>query len=107
MAAGCGGGRAAEARLSRLRASLVPVAVGARRCAPRELALAQAHLDFARMELAQGDLGRAREHMDRAEANRGAAVALSPAARCAPGAATMRSVTEAPAANPDPPDAGS
>ncbi|HJL20133.1 MAG TPA: OmpA family protein [Sandaracinaceae bacterium LLY-WYZ-13_1] len=57
---------------------------GAYRCAPRELAMAQANLDFAQTELAQGDLDRAEEHFRLAEPNGRAAFRLSPAARCAP-----------------------
>ncbi|MEC7519009.1 MAG: OmpA family protein [Myxococcota bacterium] len=57
---------------------------GAYRCAPRELAMAQANIDFAETELAQGDLDRAEEHFRLAEPNGRAAFRLSPAARCAP-----------------------
>lgn len=57
---------------------------GAYRCAPRELAIAQANMDFAEVELAQGNLDRAEEHVRLAEPNARAAFRLSPAARCAP-----------------------
>ena len=57
---------------------------GAYQCAPRELALARANLDFATVELAQGDMSRAEEHIAVAEPNARAAFTLSPAARCAP-----------------------
>lgn len=57
---------------------------GAYRCAPRELAVAQANIDFAQTELAQGNLDRAEEHFRLAEPNGRAAFALSPADRCAP-----------------------
>ena len=57
---------------------------GAYRCAPRELAEAQANLDFAETELAQGSLDRAEQHFRLAEPNGRAAFRLSPAARCAP-----------------------
>jgi outer membrane protein OmpA-like peptidoglycan-associated protein len=57
---------------------------GAYRCAPRELALARAHLGFADIELSQGHVRRAAEHYGVAEPNARAAFRLSPAARCAP-----------------------
>src|SRR3954462_6298037 len=53
------------------------------RCAPRELALAKAHLSFATVELDQGFLLRAREHLDVAQANAHAAYDLSPPQKCA------------------------
>lgn len=60
---------------------------GAYRCAPRELALAQAHLRFAQAELDQGDAVRAEQHVTLAEPNARAAFRLSPPERCAPEAA--------------------
>jgi len=57
---------------------------GAYRCAPRELAEAQANLDFAETEMAQGNLDRAEQHFRLAEPNGRAAFRLSPAARCSP-----------------------
>lgn len=57
---------------------------GAYRCAPRELAEAQANLDFAETELAQGSLDRAEEHVRLAEPNGRAALELSPPERCVP-----------------------
>lgn len=56
---------------------------GALRCAPRQLALAKAHLAFATMELDQGFAPRAKEHLDIGEANARAAFDLSPPQRCA------------------------
>ncbi|MDQ3033778.1 MAG: OmpA family protein, partial [Myxococcota bacterium] len=53
-------------------------------CAPRELATAQAHLEFADVELDQGDLGRAQEHFALAEPNARAALRMSPPERCLP-----------------------
>lgn len=54
----------------------------ASRCAPRELATAEASLDFVAGELDQGDSSRAFEHLTRAEAAARKAVALSQ--DCAP-----------------------
>ncbi len=56
---------------------------GAIRCAPRELALAKAHIEFATVELDQGAILRATDHLQIAEANANAAYNLSPAAKCA------------------------
>ena len=56
---------------------------GAVRCAPRELALAQSHLKFARVELEQGFISKAKTHLERAEPNAHAAVFLSPPQYCA------------------------
>ncbi len=64
---------------------------GAYRCAPRELAIAKAHLDFADTELAQGNPFRAQEHYVLASPNAHAALRLSPPERCSPrGVVTTR-----------------
>src|SRR6185436_8155900 len=42
---------------------------GAYKCAPRELALAETHLEFANNELEQGDYFRARDHLAIADEN--------------------------------------
>jgi hypothetical protein len=55
---------------------------GAYRCAPEELALADAHLAFAAIALRQGDLDRAREHLVLADTNARAALRLSQDAGC-------------------------
>jgi OmpA-OmpF porin, OOP family len=55
---------------------------GARRCAPRELALAQTHTRFAAVELDQADLFRAEDHLIVARANAQAAYDLSPPSKC-------------------------
>ena len=57
---------------------------GAYDCAPRELALARAHLAFATQELAQGDVAIAEDHVIIAQPNVRAAFTLSPASRCSP-----------------------
>ena len=56
---------------------------GAVRCAPRELALAKSHLHFATIELDQGFVSRASNHMVIAEPNANSALALSPPEVCA------------------------
>ena len=55
---------------------------GAYRCAPRELALAETHLEFATVELDQGDYFRARDHLQIADENARLAHRLSPRDRC-------------------------
>jgi outer membrane protein OmpA-like peptidoglycan-associated protein len=55
---------------------------GARRCAPRELALAKAHLEFASVELAQGEMQNAETHLQIAEPNAKAALDESPPDKC-------------------------
>ena len=55
---------------------------GAVRCAPRELAMAQSHLKFARIEMRQGYLSKASKHLWIAEPNANAALFLSPPQYC-------------------------
>jgi outer membrane protein OmpA-like peptidoglycan-associated protein len=56
---------------------------GAIRCAPRELALAKSHLQFAEIELDQGFFPRAKDHLQIAMSNAHAAYDLSPPEKCA------------------------
>ena len=56
---------------------------GAIRCAPRELAMAKSHLEFATIEIGQGDFLRAKQHLELARPNSHAAYDLSPPAKCA------------------------
>jgi OmpA-OmpF porin, OOP family len=83
-ALGCAGASARDqARLGRLRSMVEDVVrAGAYVCAPHELALSQANLEFAQRELEQGDSERAAEHMLESEQNAGAARILSPSDRC-------------------------
>jgi outer membrane protein OmpA-like peptidoglycan-associated protein len=62
---------------------------GAYRCAPRELAMAQSHADFADEELDQGDYYRARQELDIADRNAQEAIRKSPRDKCAPQIATV------------------
>lgn len=68
-------------------------------CAPRELALARANVEFARMELEQGEPARASEHLAEADLQARAAEQLSAATRCVPNPA------QRPAPAVDAPDA--
>lgn len=70
-------------RVAHVRTSIAAArADGAYRCAPRELALAQAHVEFAVVEAMQGDQVGAEAHLGEAELNVRAARSLSPAGRC-------------------------
>ena len=55
---------------------------GAYKCAPRELALAESHIEFAERELDQGDYFRARDHLHVADDNAREAYRLSPRDKC-------------------------
>ena len=55
---------------------------GAYKCAPRELALADTHIEFTERELAQGDYFRARDHLHIADHNAREAYHLSPRDKC-------------------------
>ena len=56
---------------------------GAIRCAPRELALARSELEFASVDLDQGEMSKAQAHLAIAEPNAHAALAESPPDKCA------------------------
>ena len=71
---------------------------GAIRCAPRELALAKSHLEFAEVELDQGFVSKASDHLAIAEPNAHAAYDLSPPEKCAERGFVM------PPPTPDDPD---
>lgn len=84
LMAGCAETRALDARISTLRSITEKARIrGAYQCAPEELALSDAHLEFAREELAQGDVTRARHHLVLARVNASAAVRLSADTSCA------------------------
>jgi hypothetical protein len=86
--ASCAGSAALDRRIGRVADRLTVVeANGAMRCAPRELAVARSHLEFARLEETQGFPSRASQHLDVAEENLEAARMLSPPGRCASSAA--------------------
>jgi len=55
---------------------------GARKCAPRELALTRAYTQFAELELRKGSLRKAEDYVQRAELNADAANLQSPALYC-------------------------
>jgi OOP family OmpA-OmpF porin len=55
---------------------------GALTCAPQELALAKVNLEFARLELSQGDRERADHHLTLAEPNAKAALRVASDGKC-------------------------
>ena len=57
---------------------------GAYRCAPVQLAMAKSHEKFARLELKEGYLSRAKKHFALSETNAEEAYKLSPPEKCAP-----------------------
>lgn len=78
LCAGCATGAALRASSSAIEQEVKTAREqNAESCAPRELAAAEANLDFARLALDQGDAGRAREHLDLAAGNARDAVARS------------------------------
>jgi len=83
VGAGCAASAVHEQRLAGIRSALQDVeAHGAASCAPRELAVARSHLEFADLERAQGFSSRAEAHLDVADENVRAARVLASSARC-------------------------
>ena len=83
-ALGCGSTQALDQQIHALRTIAHEARErGAYRCAPEELALSEAHLEFAEHELGDGDLARARQHLVLARANASAAARLSAPSSCA------------------------
>jgi OOP family OmpA-OmpF porin len=98
-AVGCSELVASPARIARLSRSIVAATrAGAYTCAPEELALARANVEFAQMELAQGDPTRAAQHLDVAEENIGAAEVLIPHSLCAGNSSRVSEQLNTPAA---------
>jgi OOP family OmpA-OmpF porin len=83
--AGCEASTALRGRLAAVESTLDQAdRNGARRCAPRELAVGRAESRFASMELDEGDLGRAQQHFEQALPHANSALHLSPPDRCLP-----------------------
>jgi hypothetical protein len=81
--AACAASARLEARAAQIGTALAAAeAHGALRCAPRELAIAQSQLEFARLEREQGDAASALTHLDAADENVRAARLLSAPGRC-------------------------
>jgi outer membrane protein OmpA-like peptidoglycan-associated protein len=80
---GCASGPVARGRVAGLERVVAQAEKnGAKKCAPRELALAKSYLEFAAVDLDQGEMSNAQAHLDLAEPNARAALAESPAAKC-------------------------
>jgi len=83
LASGCAQGPVMRGRVDGLTKVVADAERnGAKKCAPRELALAKAHLEFATIDLDQGEMSNADSHIAIAEPNARAAFAHSPADRC-------------------------
>src|SRR5687767_6715790 len=81
--AGCARSARLDTRVAQLGGALAEAeAHGAMRCAPRELAIAQSQLEFARLEREQGDAASALAHLDIGDENVRAAQLLSTSGRC-------------------------
>jgi hypothetical protein len=79
----CGSLPVPATRMDSLRATIERAThAGALDCAPREIALARAHYDFAQVELRNGSATRAERHIAVAEQNVGAAQVLTPDRGC-------------------------
>jgi OmpA-OmpF porin, OOP family len=79
---------AREARLDREVARIAQTLLdaddaGAMRCAPRQLAIAGSHLEFAELEREQGFTSRAEYHLRVADQHARAALLLAPREHCA------------------------
>jgi outer membrane protein OmpA-like peptidoglycan-associated protein len=74
LTVGCGSDNVLTGRIKALQAkNTESLNKGAIQCAPRELAMAQAHTRFADIELSQGFISKAKSHLDIAELNAAAA----------------------------------
>ena len=83
FASGCSQGPALRGRIRGLTTTVEDAEKnGAMTCAPRELAVAKSQLEFATIDLDQGQLSSAEAHLAKAEPNAQAAFSMSPADRC-------------------------
>jgi OmpA-OmpF porin, OOP family len=82
-ASGCAEGPALRGRIRGLSTTVEDAEKnGAMTCAPRELAVAKSQLEFATIDLDQGQFSSAEAHLAKAEPNAQAAFSMSPADRC-------------------------
>jgi outer membrane protein OmpA-like peptidoglycan-associated protein len=92
---GCATGGKLKGNAEVIRADIEKArASGAMRCMPKELALAEAHLDFAVSEINWGNAGPAGHHLKLAEQNVKRALEFSKT--CGPAQVTIRTAKEAP-----------
>ena len=93
LAAACATGGKLRSKQSVIREDIEKAKKsGAERCAPKELALAEAHADFASHDIDLGQAGPAEQHLDVAERNVRLAVDLS--RECAPKQVTIAKAPE-------------
>jgi hypothetical protein len=84
MTAACASEARLDRELARIAQSLVDADhAGAMRCAPRQLAVARSHLEFAELERQQGFTSRAEYHLRVADQHARAAKLLAPREHCA------------------------
>jgi OmpA-OmpF porin, OOP family len=84
MAPACAREDRLDRELARIAQSLVNAdEAGAMRCAPRQLAIARSHLEFAELEREQGFTSRAEYHLRVADQHARAAKLLAPREHCA------------------------
>jgi len=96
-ASGCSQGPALRGRIRGLTTTVEDAEKnGAMTCAPRELAVAKSQLEFAMIDLDQGQFSNAEMHVSKAEPNAQAAFTMSPADRC-----TSREFVEVEGPKPD------
>ncbi|MBA2665007.1 MAG: OmpA family protein [Bradymonadaceae bacterium] len=89
MSSACTTGAKLRGQAKEIQALNQSVYPRAYRCAPREIAVAQAHVEFGLYELGQGDFVRADQHLRLAEENAKRAEALSAHDECLDGAIAM------------------
>jgi OOP family OmpA-OmpF porin len=83
LTAACAEGPALRGKMKGLSTTLEDAEKnGAMTCAPRELAVGKSELEFAEIDLDQGQFSNAEAHLAKAEPNAQAALAMSPADRC-------------------------
>jgi OOP family OmpA-OmpF porin len=83
LAVGCAEGPAMRGRIRGLTTTVDDAEKnGAMKCSPRELAVARSQLEFAAIDLAQGEESLAQAHLAKAEPNAQAAFQNSPPDRC-------------------------
>jgi outer membrane protein OmpA-like peptidoglycan-associated protein len=83
LASACAEGPALRGRIKGLTTTVDDAEKnGAMKCAPRELAIARSNLEFAEIDLDQGQLSHAKAELAKAEPNAQAAFQMSPPDRC-------------------------
>jgi len=80
---GCSSAQSLDQNVDAIEQMLIDAeGAGAMHCAPRQLAIARSHLEFAQIEREQGFISKAERHLEIADEHARAARLLSPAAHC-------------------------